>query len=300
MLYLDYAKYKEDFILEREEKFPIILKDFLYFFRKLTGQVIEYEVEGKNVILISKLNKHTFSKLDKIFKIDVTKRICACDYLIENQKFMAFIENKGLKIFDGKWLFKYLSCDIAKYVCNKLNLIPEAQEISLLVNETNNFIFDIIKNLSNNFKNINIVTNEIKKFEKIGKQIYNETGLTLNITNNFKKACLKSKIIFNVDFDEKSFNKVIFSATAIIINLDRYIEVKQSNFIGKNIDFYGINLPKKYKRVYDRLNGFNSSNLYESFIYKKTLNENIWNEIEKDNIEIISLESKIKALSFTN
>ena len=300
MLYIDYAKYKEDFILENENNYPTVLKDILYVFRKLTGQVIKYELNGKNVVLISKLNKYTFSKLNKIFKIDVTKNICVCDYLIENQKFLDFLNEKKLKLIDGKWLFKYLICDIAKYICNKLNLTPENQEITLLVNESSSYLFDMIKNLSSNFKNITIITNEIKKFDKIEKQIYEEIGLALNITNNFNKACLKSKIVFNIDFDESNFNKVVFLPTAIIINLKEYIEIKQSNFIGKNIDFYGINLPQKYKKIYDRLNGFNSSNLYESFIYKNTLNQNIWDEISNDNIEIIALESKKKTLSFTN
>ena len=108
MLYIDYGKFQEDFILEREEKFPSFCKKFLYFFRKLTGQVIEYELDGKKVILISKLNKRTFSKLKKIFKIDVTNSVCLCDYLMENQEFLDYINENNLNIFDGKWLFKYL------------------------------------------------------------------------------------------------------------------------------------------------------------------------------------------------
>ena len=298
MLYLDFAKNKEDFILKREEKLPFFIKNILYLFRKYTGQVIEFDIYGKNIVLISKLNKKTLKKLDKIFKIDVTKNICVCDCLLNNDEFMNFLHERNLHIMDGKWLFKYLICDIAEFICKKLDFVSEKNEISLLINEPNIFVFETIKKLSEKFKNINIITNNVRKFEKIEKQIYESKGLILNVTNNFKKACLNTKIVFNIDFDEKSLNKIAFLASSIIINLEKYIDVKQSNFKGKNIDFYSVNLPRKYKKLYDELNNFNSSILYESFIYKKTSNQNIWNEIKEDKTEVLILESKNKAVSF--
>lgn len=298
MLYLDFAKNKEDFILENEEKFPYLIKNFLYLFRKFSGQVIRYSFDGKNVVLISRINKRVLRKIDKILKIDVTKNICVCDYLMEKSEIIDFLLERNLNIMNGKWLFKYLICDISEFICNQLDLTPESQEISLLVNEPNIIVFDVIKKLSNKFKNINIITTKIKKFQKIEKEVYDENGLILNVTNNFKNACEKSKIVFNFDFDEKMFNRVRFLASSIIINVERHIDIKQSNFVGKNIDFYNINLPKKYKKIYDRLNNFNSSILYESLIYKRTSNKNIFNEIKEDNIEITVLESQGKAIKF--
>ena len=299
MLYIDFAQNKEDFILENEKKLPYFIKNILYFFRKLTGQVITYNIDGRNVVLISKLNKRILKKISKIFKTDVTRNVCICDTLFESELFKNFLIEKDLYVMDGKWLFKYLICDIAEFICKELSLTPENQEISLLVDEPSILIFDIIKNLGNKFKNINIITTKIKKFDRIEREVYNEKGLVLNVTNNFKKACEKSKIVFNIDFDERNFNKVTFLPSAVIVNIDNYIDVKQSNFIGKNIDSYNINLPKKYKKVYNRLKNFNSSILYESFIYKKTSNKNIWNEINDDKIEILLLESQNKVIRFS-
>ncbi len=300
MLYIDFARNREDFILDEEEKFPNFVKSFLYFFRKLTGQVIEYELDGKSVVLISNLKKRTIRKLNKIFKIDVTKNVCVCDYLLEKPEIQNLLKERNLRLMDGKWLFKYLICDISNFICKKLNLTPENQEISLLINEPNQLMFDTIKNLSENFKNINILTTKVKKFEKLETKLYEEKGAIINISNNFKKSCLKSKIIFNVDFDEKIFNKVMFSPTSVVINLENRMKVKQSNFLGKTIDFYSVNLPLKYKKIYGRLNKFNSSKLYESFIYKKTLAQNIWNEIKKDKVEVTILEENNKMVKFTN
>ena len=57
MLYIDFAQNKEDFILENEKKLPYFLKNIIYFFRKFSGQVINYSIDGKNVVLISRINK---------------------------------------------------------------------------------------------------------------------------------------------------------------------------------------------------------------------------------------------------
>ena len=300
MLYLNIARNKEDFILNGEEKYPKFIKKILCFFRKFTGQVLEVEIEGKNIVVISKINKKTYKKLDKIFKIDVTKNICISEYFYENKEFLNYLKSKNLNIINGRWLFKYLVFYISKFICNKLNLNSEMQEISLLVNEPNFLVVDTIKKLSNEFKNINIITTQIRKFEKLEKELFDENGSILNVTNNFKKACLKSKIVFNYDLEDRIFSKIVLMPTAIIISLDKDIEIKQSNFKGKIIDFYSINLPGKYKKIYDKLNTFNSSILYESFIYKKTSHQNIWNEIENDNIEILLLENNNRVVTFNN
>lgn len=93
---------------------------------------------------------------------------------------------------------------------------------------------------------------------------------------------------------KKNFGKINFLKDAIIVNTEKRIIVKQSNFKGENIDFYCINLPIKYKKIYKRLHNFNSSILYESLIYKKTSVQNIFKEIENDNIQILLLEKNNK------
>ena len=85
MLYIDFAQNKEDFILENEKKLPYFIKNILYFFRKFTGQVITYNIDGRNVVLISKLNKRILKKISKIFKTDVTRNVCICDTLFESE-----------------------------------------------------------------------------------------------------------------------------------------------------------------------------------------------------------------------
>lgn len=291
MLYLDFVQNREDFILENEKKFPRMMQKILYFYRKTTAKPIKYEIDGKKVVLISKFNKRVARKLDKIFQIDVTNSVCVCEQLRENKEFIDYLNERKINIFDGKWLFKFLVCDIAEYICNKLELLPETQEISVLVNNPDFLAFENLKKLSQKFKNINVVTKNLRRFEKIENEIYENNGLILNITNNFKKACTNSKIVFNFDFEDKDFGKIRVLGDSIIVNLENKLEVKQSNFKGEIIDFYIINLPLKYKIVYKKLNNFNSSILYESLIYKNTAIQNILKEIKNDRIEIVCLQS---------
>ena len=51
-------------------------------------------------------------------------------------------------------------------------------------------------------------------------------------------------------------------------------------------NFYHINLPTKYFDYSGRFNNFDTTVLYESYIYKNTNIKNIWKEIENDNIKM--------------
>jgi len=259
MLYLDFAQYKEEFILENEGKYPRWIKNLLYFFRKITACPIRFELDGKNVVRISKFNKKIEKKLDKIFNMDVTKTVCICEKLRVNEDFMRYIKEREFNIIDGRWLFKYMICDIAEFICKKQKLVPEEQEVSIKVKQPDDLIFETIKRLGKRFKNINIITNKVKQFNKIKDEIYQESGLVLNVTKNLKKNNSNSKIVIDVDSKEN------------------------------NADSYFVNLPPKFRNIYKKLNNFNSSILYESLIYKKTSPKNIWDEIAKDNIEIIAI-----------
>lgn len=293
MLYLDIAQNQEDFILKGEERFPYFFQKILYRLRKLTRKIMRYEIDGKHVVVISTFNKRIARKLEKIFQIDVTQRVCVCEPLMKNDAFLNFLKEKHIQVMNGRWLFSFLIDDIAKWICHQSNLIAEEEKVALLMNEPNDFGLETIKRLSNHFKNISIVTNKIKMFERIEKEIYEEKGLVLTVTNNLKKACVDSKIVFNIDFKEKQFSKIRFLPNGYVVNVERKMEIEQSNFNGKNIDFFTINLPTKYRKIYKRLHRFHSSILYESLIYKKTSFQNIWKEIANDKIEIIGLENCI-------
>lgn len=301
MLYIDFAINKDDILSNKEKRFPRIIRKFICFIKNTKGQVLKYKLENNStVIVLPKITKKTLKKLDKLLRIDVTKNVCICDELLNKELFMKYINEKELNIIDGRWLFKYMMVDVVKYICLKLNVLSERQEISILTNENDKNIFESIIKLSEAVKNINIITREPKKFKKLEEKVYKENGLILNITSNYKKALLKSNIILNLNFVQEDLNKMTFPKSSVIVNFENELKINQKGFLGVNCSFYNISLPIKYYKLYKNLSHFNSVNLYESFIYKKTMIQNIWKELKEDEVKILCLEGKNGMIKFEN
>ncbi len=290
MLYFDLAIYKEDLLKENEKNLPSFIKNIIYNFRKLTGQALNLKISNKNLIILPKINKRVLKRIDKILRVDVTKNVCISEELKLKENFVNFLNERNINILDGRWLFKYLAENVLEFLCFKTDLIPEIQEISILTNELNNLIYETIIKLSKRVKNINIITKNINLFKKLEEDVYEESGMILRITNDFKKATLKSNIILNFNFVQELLDKINFGKNSNLVNFEKSLRINQKSFNGKVINFYHINLPEKYLYNQERFTRFDTSILYESYIYKKTSPINIWKEISKDKIKIDALE----------
>ncbi len=106
------------------------------------------------------------------------------------------------------------------------------------------------------------------------------------MNNNYKKSLIKSDIILNFDFSEEELNKYTIPKKTCIINFDKYANINTKSFDGINARFYEISMPKRYLKYLLYFKRFNTSNLYESFIYKNTNPVNIIKEIESDEVNI--------------
>ena len=109
----------------------------------------------------------------------------------------------------------------------------------------------IILELSQKVKRLNIITNHIEEFQDIEDYLYNEMGIMIKLSNNKKTDLLKTNIIINMDFMEDIINKYNLPKQGIIININ---VAKLYNFLlllNKNT-FYFFNgeifLIKLYKR----------------------------------------------------
>ena len=133
MLYLNFIQNQEEFILEKENKLPYFIQKILYLFRKISGQPLQEAIDGKTIVSISRFDNRIAKKIDKIFRTDVTKNVCICDALRENSEFMDFVTSRNLNIMDGRWLFRYLVPEIAKFICDKIDLLPETRR-NIIIN----------------------------------------------------------------------------------------------------------------------------------------------------------------------
>lgn len=189
----------------------------------------------------------------------------------------------NVNILDGKYLFKLLTEEVIKYICKKTNTNEEKMELSFLTNDANNINNEIIISLAEKVKMLNIITNHINEFRNIEDYLYNEKGIIIKISNNYKTALQKTNIIINMDFPEETINKYFIPRKCMIININGGIKIKTKKFNGININGYNIIIPQKYK-----IEGYNDKFTYESNLLGK--------EYEIARKQIIEDKIKIKNL----
>ena len=190
---------------------------------------------------------------------------------------------------------------VVDYVADMKNEFLGNQEISILCNHLDEIISEKIKEIAIKVKVCNILTNGVKQFQKLEEEIYLTNGIMLNVSNNYKKVLSKSNLVINFDFREDDFEKCVFSKNVHLINLQKELNLDKKGFNGTNIVSFGIDMPIKYKKYQENLQGFNSSNLYESFIYKRTNYKNIQKELFQDDAKIMYLQdSNFKILKKEN
>ena len=247
--------------------------------------------ENITLIKIDSLEKNILNKLVKYIKIRCVNQVALSENLMNNQEFFSFIKNQNVKIFDGRWLFEFLVKECAEYICFSKKEKLQYQEISFFMNKINKVKYFNILEIAPCVKVLNIITPNVEQFKKIEKRLYEENGIVLNINNNYTKSLMKSDIIFNFDFSEEEINNYEIPRRACIVNLNKEINIKSKCFEGINVSFYEIQMPVKYMKNI-LLKDFSDEILYESYIYKNTVPENIKNELKEDNIRINFLLGK--------
>lgn len=225
---------------------------------------------------IKKISKKIIKNLEKAGSNNVALSI----YLNALVELKNNLYSENVNILDGRYLFKCLTEEIIKYILKIKNEDIRKTEISILVNDLDEFNQNLIIDLAKEVRTINIITNHIDKWKKIEEKLYNEFGILLNISNNKKSSLMYSKIIINIDFPTELINKYKIYDSAIIINTLGKIQIKSKKFNGTNINYFEIKIPKKYK-----MEGFENEIVYESIIYKKGLYE-AKSIILKDKIKI--------------
>ena len=130
------------------------------------------------------------TKTNKIIKkYSTSKKIVLSKEICKEQKYINYLNTYGLEIQDGKWLFEILLPEITEYIVNKKKI--EKTNISIMINDLTDLEFENIKILARKYKSINIVTNHIEKFKKLEKQLQENEGIIITITNNKKKSLMK-------------------------------------------------------------------------------------------------------------
>lgn len=191
-------------------------------------------------------------------------------------------KTNSIEILKGKYLFKAMILDVLNYILEIRGEKIESQAIHVVVNENSNINIDLIEYLSSNVKNLNVVTSQIKKFQRLEQYLYDKKDIMIVVANNKKKSLQRAEIIINIDLSQEELLKYQINRNAIVINLSKnVIEMKKS--------FNGIiaNLLEIGRLHSSSVNGeslFKNIEVYESTIIDKVCLKEILDKIKEDKI----------------
>ena len=234
-------------------KFKKLQKIIGYIFFKI--KVIRIDENKYDIgINSNKINKRRIKKIEKTLKTyNINKLVISNVIDCENKIILNNIVKSSEKI-----LMKGIIKNILKYIFKNQNTDLRFEDIFITIKDDKNK--EIIKDIANEAKSINIVTDTIKKMRRLSINLEKEENIIFSISNNCKKGLKRAKTIINFDCTNEFFEKFKVNRNAIIINLNEN-ELKLGNY------YQGIiieNIEIDYKN--NEKSNYNKTKLYESYI----------------------------------
>ena len=247
----------------------------------------KYKIEEDNFVVYADLNKEkNVSKIIKVMIKNDIEYVVLSKTLTENKNFINALNANNIKIFNGRWLEKYLTFEILEYVINQKEIKKEETEIAITTNEITDLTIETIKILSKQYKKLIVVTNHIEKLRRVEKELYDNDGILIVVANNTKKSLLKPQIILNLDFNMQVLNKYKINENAIIINVEGDMKIRSKRFSGININNYEIVVGREENIWRENMSVFEHKDLLEATLYIRDTFNNIRRKIMKNKVSI--------------
>ncbi len=229
------------------------------------------------------INERMLQKiLDIMNEKDIDTVVCA-DALQRNELFMKWINNNNCNVLDGSWLMKFLMCDILEKIAYIKNIRIDSMEVSVFIKNFSDYHIEEIKVIAKRCKVLNIITDDVRKFEHIEKLLIEECGVMVNITGNIEKSSKRADVIFNFDFSKDELDKCNMKRNSILVQMNREEYIRKDGIV---IRFFKLNLPIRYDEKIAKFNHFNKEILYESIVYYKNSFNDIMTILRRDNVNI--------------
>lgn len=225
-------------------------------------------------------------KTKKMLQKSTCHKVILSKKMKNQEDYKNYLYTYGLDIVEGKWLWEVLSAQVLEYVVKKKKMKKQEIQISILVNEMSENLLANIKQIVREYKRVNIVTNHIKRFQKIEEQILEKEGIMITVGNNKRKSLSKSNIILNVDYPTELINQYNIYEEAVIIHLRKNVKINQKRFNGMSIHDYEISFTSFEEFDFDKNNLYHQKDIYESQIYQKQPFESIQRKIKTDKVRI--------------
>ena len=252
--------------LDELEKYPKFIRKMMLGYLRSTNSFITTNIDEVNQkYLLFSSNERTFNKINKKIKKkkQETKRKLQVVISEGLKKYSDIITNAN--IIDGKNTYINHIEEVLEYVIDDVPL--ELTDVYVLSNSYCNKNVNIIKKISKKVKSINVITNEIRKYEVL-EELLLEEGISITVSNNKKKSLKKAKIIIDLDFNNEEIKKYSIYRNACIINLTANILNEIRGFEGMIINSIDVQLKDEvyiYMKDNNLLGNFKSIELYESY-----------------------------------
>lgn len=200
----------------------------------------------------------------------------------------------NIKVVNGKKLMEFMEYDIVKYVLDKQNADTKKEDIYIVFKRDSNLNLDFLKRFLENFRLVNIVTNDVDKLKNIQDNLLDNEGILISVSNNKRKALKRAKYILNINLTKEELEKYRINREAIIVNIGENVKYDEPCFDGVNINYFKISCPDEYLERFEQVGSqFNLAQMYESILLQdrvdKTKLEAVYSRIKEDNIKIVEL-----------
>ena len=271
------------------------------FWKRLFRSITVKEVENRTILILP-YGEEKF--LNEKNSVKIAKKLCNMlldkpnvalalpKELMNNKGFINFLNENGCNILTGRWAFSYIINYVLDYIVLKSQKEFATLEISVMVNEVTEKNLKIISEIASKVKMLNIVTNHIEEFTKFEENLYDNYGILIRVTNNTRKALLKTNIIVNLDFTEELVNRYFLPKKAIIVNIENKVNIFSKKFSGININNYNIEFPSSSINFFEEnnlLNSFDNTILFESILYAQSTYSSIIKQLKDSNFKVKSL-----------
>lgn len=248
------------FFIEETEKFKLIKK---------------IEINQDIIFInnrIDRINNNFMYKIVRVLENNSCRNVILSKQLKNSNNFINFLYSNNINIVNGRKLFEVLIEKIIEKGCKDNGIIPKESRISFAINYAEANIIKTIENCSKKFKFVNVISNNISVFKKIKEKLYSENGIIITVTNNRRKALLKTDLIVNVDFPEEMLNKYVIYDNAVIINLEEPTKIQKKRFSGKIINDFEIHFKKdsniELELNHEKYKKFDIKDLAEVYLMK--------------------------------
>lgn len=204
--------------------------------------------------------------IDKKLQKKIWKRIGTENFRIVCSNRITMVESlKKCHCFSGKLLFKNMIFNVIEYMEKIMGTDYRNEDIYVTIDNDKNI--DTIFYLGELFKNVNIVTNTLKKMRRLEHKLIKDDQILYSISNNKKKSLKRAKIIINFDYGNDFFEEFSINRNCIIINLYENSINMKSSFHGTIVEGIKVEYINRYKELIDS-EYFDKTILYESYIFE--------------------------------